>query len=293
MQSSKDKTSEKKSQKPKLGLTLSIGVISSIPCHNPFKHAFERAVADAGVNLGAPPTYYDDIGYGGDYKTPIGNLNDDNTIGLIVTLGGMIAFKAASTFAKKPFISLVGGPPAGGLPSPGIKPLNNYFYGGVSLESYAGNSARIAHLGGPPHKFAPKDITLLYNPNSVIAPDELANWTGGPVLAKGDNKNSTYSHAFTAILTPAVIVSADPIFHKHRENLIEAANDSYEYMCYPLQNYRNDGGTNQPAPGRTTIYGPKLEHAISTLGQMAATVISTGLTAPDEVFIRLGAPVDL
>ena len=231
-------------------------MISSIKCEPHFKKALEDAIKDnlPGVNVAV--SYNCSVSYDpAALAAAVQQASSDNSVGMIVTLGGLVTFVAANNSADnpaKPFISLIGGTPPGVLPAVGT----GNFYGAVSLESYAGNPARIAHLGTPPRNFLPAQITLLYNPLSVMSQQEISEWTGGNKLAKGDNDDTNYAAAISAINTPAVIVSADPFFHHSRDALIKAANNSFKFFCYPLENYRNRGGT-QPAAGRATLHGPK------------------------------------
>ncbi|HEY7247549.1 MAG TPA: hypothetical protein VH678_27060 [Xanthobacteraceae bacterium] len=108
--------------------TKKIGVISSIECGQSFTDALEGA-------LNYPVTYYfDKVGYDNQLlKDAVNSFNADTNIGLIVTFGGKIAFAAANSFAKKPFISLTGAPPTTS------DNRTDYCLGGVSLESYVHN----------------------------------------------------------------------------------------------------------------------------------------------------------
>ena len=152
------------------------------------KKAFEGAL-NSYLAAGAPltPTYKCTLGYD---PAKLGNqvkkLIADG-VGLIVTFGGLVAFKAANDpqyNQSTPFLSLIGGTPnLNGANFP-IPPTGN-FYGAVSLESYTGNPDRIAHLGTKGYQ--PADICLLYNPNSVMTDAEKAAWTGGTMVpAAGD-----------------------------------------------------------------------------------------------------------
>ena len=293
------KAKGRKLTKRRVVIAQSIGVISSIKCEASFKKAFENALNN-NLTGGATitPTYKCTLGYD---EAPLGNAVKQFVragVGLIVTFGGVVAFNAANKVAYNsatPFLSLVGGTPdqnGAQFPNPGT----GQFYGGVSLESYAGNADRIAHLYDKGYQ--PADICLLYNPNSVMAGAEIAAWTGGTTTpaagdGAGNNDSSNYPAVFAAIREPAIVVSADPYFHHSRDDLIAAANGSGKYVCYPLYNYRNKRGTNQPNHGHATLYGPKLEEAMSALGEMAAAVLNTGNPATDEPFIRMSAPVDL
>lgn len=276
-------------------LRSKIIVVSSIECSPKMKAKFQNAVR-SNVNGNVNISFDDDIGYDpAQLGTHVHNASSDNTVGMIVTLGGLITVTAAinPTYnASKPFISLIGGTPSEITLTVGA----NNFYGAVSLESYAMNAARVAHLIKPPRNFLTSQITLLYNPLSIMSKQEIIDWgticPGGLKLAKSDNDESTYGKAFSAITTAAVVVSADPMFQNHRNALIKAANESYKYVCYPLFDYGNKGGNHHPAPGNATLHGPNLGDAISTLGEMAAEVLNSGAPS-EEGIVRVGAPIDV
>lgn len=116
--------------------TQTVGVISSITCGQSFQNAFENALnAVAGPK---PVTYFDRVGYDNSLLyDAVTCFTNDPAIGLIVTFGGMIAYKAAQKVATdvggtaKNFISLTGSTdPLGVLPC----------LGGVSLETVTYNT---------------------------------------------------------------------------------------------------------------------------------------------------------
>jgi hypothetical protein len=265
-------------------VTQGIGVLSSISFSGTkLADAFEKG-------LGGSGTYFnvqDNRGYDPQsLNTAVQVLNNDLKVGLIVTVGGLVTAQAAArnTGATLPFISLIGGTP-GVFPSPG----QGYFRGGVSLETFAHNPHRVAHLrslGIPESK-----VCLLSNPNSHMAAAETAAWVSkgrGPVITAGAsaglgtfNSAATYRPAFAAIAAEnmmAVVVSADPFFKETMDELIDAANDwiaggKDRRVCYPLHDYANASGKCKPAPGHT-LHGPILEEAYESLGQMAARCLA-------------------
>jgi hypothetical protein len=219
-------------------------------------------------------------------------LNNDVHVGLIVTAGGLVVAQEAAkpTGATLPFISLIGGTP-GAFPSVG----QGYFRGGVSLETFAHNPHRVAHLKG---LGIPEDkVCLLSNPNSFMSPAEMAAWVAagrGPVIGAGASpgtgpKNSvaTYAPAFAAIEAAhmqAVVVSADPFFKDTMDDLIDAANrwvggGKGRRIVYPLHDYENPAGKCRPSAGHT-LHGPDLTEAYELLGRTAAAFLAgqhTGL----------------
>jgi hypothetical protein len=213
-------------------------------------------------------------------------LNNDVHVGLIVTAGGLVVAQEAAkaTGATLPFISLIGGTP-GAFPSMG----QGYFRGGVSLETFAHNPHRVAHLRG---LGIPEDrICLLSNPNSFMAPAEMGAWVAagrGPVISAGAspgmgsvNSAATYAPAFAAIEAAnmqAVVVSADPFFKETMEDLIDVANrwlagGKGRRIVYPLHDYENPAGKCRPSAGHT-LHGPDLYEAYELLGQIAAAFLA-------------------
>jgi hypothetical protein len=146
------------------------------------------------------------------------------------------------------------------------------------------------------------DISLLYNSSSPLARDELIAWQqsdwpkwvpaddhGTPGPAVPINVRKSFNSAFDSIETPVVIVSADPYFQDNKDGLIQAANASGKFVCYPLNNYRNKEGTHRPAGGRSILFGPRLEDAIKLMGTLAAARLQDG-TRPATAFTTAAYP---
>jgi hypothetical protein len=274
--------SSKKNAKGKKPLTLAlgIGVISTIKVPVARKNAFINGLDNPNVALTVAP--------GLSYKRnklqqKIETFNGDTSIGLIVTVGGLIAYEAAESFATKPFVSLVGIEPA----TPGT-----LCFGGVTLQSYMLNYARVAHLVA--RGLTTPQIALFYNPNSSMSGTEIANWNGatppipGGVNTSGDNDPAAFTNDFNSLpaAIKAVVISADPFFQEEMDALVSAANNSGRYICYPLQDFGN--ASPPPTPGNATLYGPNLRSPFKFLGQCAATALTTGaasefIAAPDKI----------
>lgn len=264
--------------------TQGVGVLSSISFNDTkLADAFQAGLCRPEIYV----TIKDNCGY--DPKSlqkGIHALNNDVDVGLIVTAGGLVVAQEAAkrTGATLPFISLIGGTP-GAFPSVG----QGYFRGGVSLETFAHNPHRVAHLGqlGIPEN----RVCLLSNPNSFMAPTEMAAWVAagrGPVINAGacpgmgpTNSVATYAPAFAAIEAAhmqAVVVSADPFFKDTMEDLIDAANrwlagGEGRRIVFPLHDYANAAGKCQPAAGHT-LHGPDLCEAYELLGRTAAAFLA-------------------
>lgn len=265
-------------------VTQGIGVLSSISFDGTnLADAFKKGLGNPRIYINVQ----DNRGYEPkSLHNGVQVLNNDTKVGLIVTVGGLVSAQEAAkpTGATLPFISLVGGTP-GHFPSPG----QGYFRGGVSLETFAHNPHRVAHLKGlgvPESK-----VCLLSNPNSHMAAAETAAWVlkgRGPVITAGasaglgtSNSAATYRPAFAAIAgagMQAVVVSADPFFKETMDELIDAANSwvsegKDRRVIYPLHDYANVSGKCKPARGHT-FHGPLLEEAYELLGKMAASFLA-------------------
>jgi hypothetical protein len=253
-----------------------IGIISSIRYAGTNLEAnFKRGVGnDAWCNAAAPT---ENLGYGvdGALRTAVINFNGNAAVGLIVTVGGLVSAVSALKYSTKPFLSLIGGktPQFSGA-------ITGRFYGGVNLHTFNDNDTRFTYL--TTHKgFLPSQICLLSNPNSSMAPVETgaAQWPSPPrgrvIQASTD---AEISNAFVSFRNDAnlraMIVSADPFFQDDKQNLINAANGSGKYVCYPLQIYANTGGTHQPNAGQHTKHGPSLATEYYNLGVKANSVIT-------------------
>jgi hypothetical protein len=250
-----------------------IGVISSVELGQALRTKFEN-----GVGGHHDIRYADNLGYKPrKLHNKVQHFNQ--RADLIVTVGGGVSLEAALFCALRPFVSLVGGLPAS-CPTP---PFKNFFAGALSLESYEQNQHRMedifqhrAGLHGDPDQ-----VCLVFNPNSRTAVVELANWPGAdpvPIGVDADGENDETAFGFGAVTVHGVVVSADPFFYNHRDELIAAANafvalNALNYVSYPLQNYANTAGAHQPTPGSATLYGPSLEDEHERLGQMAADVL--------------------
>jgi hypothetical protein len=258
-------------------LTQGIGIVSSIGYDAKMTTAF-----DAGLGLTPTQTFppgpgqvyippaMDDL----KFKAPaiqaaIQQLNADSDIGLIVTFGGNFTWNIANQFATKPFISLLGSM----LPNMQMSP---FFAGGVTLDSFETDAARIHDLVNVKPKVPASNIWLLYDPRTLMAQAEKNSWTGGGMAEATNGINDPTKFALDFANMPntakAVVISAAPYFLHKREELIAAANNSGKYICYPLIRYRNSGGTNHPTSGQATLLGPDLcEGSINAYALMGAT----------------------
>jgi hypothetical protein len=262
-----------KTRKGKAALTMGIGVISTLKARARLKNAFINGVNNANVTL----KFEHVASYKrAKLKAKIEQFNADQQIGLIVMVGGLVAYEAANapTGATKPFLALLGVTPGD---------ANAQCYGGVSLDSSRSNPERIIDLVTN-NGFSASEIGLFQNPNSAMQALEEQLWTGArPVVkcsvdANGDVHPATYRAdigQFPATVK-AIVISADPFFQETMEELIGAANETGKYICYPLQAYENTGGTNLPTPGKAMLFGPSLVGAYKLLGQLSSIALNTG-----------------
>ena len=274
-----------------------IGIVSSVKYtgNQKLKKAFDAGVNDSSILTKVE----DERGYKkndkSNLKTSIGNHL--TTANLIVTVGGSIAYDAATEKipitgdpnTQMHFLSMVGAVPAGAPVS---------FWGGVSLESYAAHADRVAALitaigGGA----TSANIGLFRNKNSSMFDDEAfvfssitgpgANIFSGGTDAGDNNVDNVYATNFGVIpaAVKGLIVSADPHFGNTRENLIIAANDwlradNTRYICYCSLSFKNIGATAPMGNGRSFLSGPDMEHAYFYLGQLAVTALKTQAAMP-------------
>src|SRR5688572_19607716 len=98
---------KKKGKKPKSKavLTRGIGVLSTIKVPTALRNAFKAGLNDPNVTIKVRPA----LSYRRNkMERIIREFNADPEIGLIITVGGLIAYDAADDLATKPFISLSG-----------------------------------------------------------------------------------------------------------------------------------------------------------------------------------------
>jgi hypothetical protein len=283
---------DKKAPKKALAITQAVTVVSSIPIDAHTRTRFENALNTGGINI--TPTYNDNGGTGLGYGSLLDAAVHSPTSGLLVTLGGLVAFNFAIADSQTKFISLIGGTPQmNGNPFPA--PANGInFWGAVSLESYVGNTARIRYLGRPPNSYQPGQITLLYNPNSAMSNIEIQNWPNTNIQPAGvdpnaNNSDQYYDSAFRAITTSAVVVSADPWFNQTKNKLVAAANASGLYVSYPLKNYKE--ANPPPEKHGATVHGQHTDDGIMALGRMANSIFQQN-TAQSIQRLPLPQPED-
>jgi hypothetical protein len=268
-----------------------IAVVSAIKYEGDFKRAFDNGIAGMGFHT----QHHHSRGYKRSNRT---NLEDSirhflTRADLIVTVGGLVAFDAAkavistvSEAERKPFLSLVGATPTGAQP--------DFFWGGVSLESYASNPERVNLLINAGVTAA--GIGLIRNKNSSMLVEEAYVWEGAVgnsnfyFAGTDQNDNNEDSQAafaagFTAATAAAMrglVISADPHFQNSRDNFVTAANawlaaDNSRYICYPSLEFRY---ANPEPVARSILLGPRLEHAYFFLGQIAGAALKAEQSMP-------------
>jgi hypothetical protein len=273
-----------------LAATQSIAIVSPISTVS-WRQAFTTALPNNGNGIvltwdDQNPTTAKPYGYGTkkNYKalTDAIKSHDNAQTGLIVTTGGNIAYRAAvdARLQQTPFISLLGDVPARGLAN---------FYGGVALQSWLANDARINFMVGKGYHAA--EIGLFCNRRSAIHADEITLWHGSEYYSTGGGNNNdptAFANEFGAVddSIKALIISADPFFQDNKVLLINACNTwiggnpAVRKVCYPLADYANVPGTTPVPPGTSFWYGPNLSNAYTLLGQVAGTALQTGAAVP-------------
>jgi hypothetical protein len=267
-----------------LTLASSIAIVSPISTAT-WRQAFTTALPNSGTGIAL--SWDDGHGYGTkkDYKALSDAIKShDGQVGLIVTTGGNIAYRAAVDARLKttPFVSLVGEVPS--------RRLDNS-YGGVALQSWLANDARINFMAGK--GFKASEIGLFCNRRSAMHTDETTLWHGSEYYCTGGGGNNNNSPSvFTAEFNSvddsikALVISADPFFQDNKVALMSACNvwlgaNSARKVCYPLADYAGVTGTTTPAPsGSSFWFGPKLSDAFSALAGVAGQVLQTGAAVP-------------
>jgi hypothetical protein len=275
-----------------------IGIMSSIDYSAKMQKAFEdgiKTIINPLPYIHNPPL--DKLGYkAANLAAALATLLGDGQVTLIVTFGGLIACGAAKGNNQKSVISLIGGT------LPNYTPPSGMFVGCCNLQSFTQDGPRITWLVNNGHAAAAANVGLLYNPQSVMANDETQSWTGGTTVAANNGVANPANFGLDFAQFPAniqaVVISADPYFNRHRNDLILAANNSTKYICYPLLSYRNLNGVNHPTHNNAVVIGPDLhednaQSAYWQMGVMAATVLNGGNLNPAIVPIAQGNPLPL
>lgn len=270
-----------------LALAPSIAIVSPISTAT-WQQAFKSGLNDPNNTIALTWDDHDPNGkvYGYGTKKNYNALsnaikNHDVKVGLIVTTGGNIAYRAAvDANLQTPFVSLVG-------EAPGRRPDN--FCGGVALQSWQANDARLSYMlqvGG----YHASNVGLFCNRRSAMHSDEMALWHGSEYYSTGGggNNNSTvFAKELNAVddSIKALIISADPFFQDNKVALIDACNNWVaakvgRSVCYPLADYAGVQGATPFPPGTSYWYGPNLTDAYNKLGQVAALALQTGVLVP-------------
>jgi hypothetical protein len=200
-------------------------------------------------------------------------------------LWGFVTCQATQTYQQandthKPFISLIGWLPPAPFLQPGTP--NNPFTGCVNLQLIDEDLDRVNWLVQNNRAQDRQHVGLLCDSVTPMQQQERLSWTGGAVVLT-QNFTQDFNDFVTAGMQ-AVVISGSPNFHGSIESLINAANHSGLFVCYPLQSYANSGGTQ---PHNAVLIGPDLvrqdnQGAYFLLGQMASTVLA-GNAPPNPV----------
>jgi len=213
------------------------------------------------------------------------NKFNGNNADLIVALGGLVSAYAAVQFAEKPFLVLVGRRPD---PTDFALEDSELFFGGNDLQAPHDKAGRVPARGGIGG--AEANIWLMYNPNSKMGRAEAADWkrTGkksvrAAVSADEDpegNDPAEFETAFRRLVrrgARGVVVSSDPSFSKHRNDLVTQANAFFASnqikVCYPSEIY---GSANPPPSANSSVtVGPRLLTAYELVGEKAARIANS------------------
>jgi hypothetical protein len=241
---------------------------------------------------GTAVTYYSaggnyDAASAGNIKQ-VANTIDPTNLDLIVAVGGLVSAQAVSDFLDDnnlniKFLILIGRAPneTSGLWN------NKLCIGGINLDTANQNAYRatclVEHKWTGIAAFAVNNVCLLYNQNSHMGAREAKDWSFfGPtkrstVSQTGyDKKQFVYDFSHLPAQAKAIIVSSDPFFTSNAADIIAAAKNWGNPVCYPNELY----GT--ATTGISMIYGPDLKTAYKALGVKAATYLAAA-TKPASV----------
>jgi hypothetical protein len=264
-------------------LASSIAIVSPIST-NSWRQAFATALPNGGNGIAL--SWDDGHGYGTkkDYKALSDAIKShDGQVGLIVTTGGNIAYRAAVDARLKttPFVSLVGEVPS--------RRLDNS-YGGVALQSWLANDARINFMAGK--GFKASEIGLFCNRRSAMHSDETTLWHGSEYYCTGGGGNNNpdpavFTNEFKSVddSVKALVISADPFFQDNKLALMNACNawlggNPARKVCYPLADYVGVPVTTPAPAGSSFWFGPLLSDAYGALAAVAGQVLQTGAAVP-------------
>jgi hypothetical protein len=258
---------------------MTIGFVTSTGYAN-IQTAFEGGL---GGPLGTPPyeavgKYDDGGGLGASHKelyTAVTTFDNDVNVNVIVAAGGVVSAHAAwKNTHQTPFLVL-----AGETPPDFSLSTNPYFRGGVNLQTPGQNASRHDYLASY-YGVHPDKVCLLWNSNSKMGKRERKTWVkddGWPLdeMVTANDENTFAGHFANAKNSGAlaVVVSADPFFFYKKDKLVQAANNSLLYVCYPFSLYT--AAATPPASGRSMWFGPDLDAAYTLLGQKTAAVRAT------------------
>lgn len=251
-----------------------IGIVSTIPFapHSTYRDAFELGLGSSVANAGV----LDNLGYDQNrLDTALGNLDGNNGIHLIVTLGGLHpALRAAAVVSRTPFVSLVGSTTDQNLTGA------QQFWGAVDLQSVHYDPTRIYNLflyG----LILPNDACLLVNGKSAMYQEQVGNWPNGNIVhADIDqtiaNPRQVIDDAFNGRINSitaggwtGVVVSADPYFGMNAPDLVRIATHwastvPARLVIYPTYDYHQLGAHQH------RLYGPLLAQEYQRLGDKIA-----------------------
>jgi hypothetical protein len=267
-----------------------VGLLSSVKLGAAMINSFNRGLGGVAQTLGGAGYIAQNI------KGKKDSLRTNCKV--IATVGGSVVFNALAqepNLKMPPFVSLVGSVPTGSLGN---------CRGGVSLESFASNSARKSYIKGLGGGYTDANIYLYTNSNSAMHALEKTAWSSDGTFIEsnvgdgaGNNDANKFNLDFHGIVpkipgnAAAIIVSDDPFFGSNQPILVPLLNEWIlagagssppRKVVYPSQIY--GASTTIPAAG-SVIVGPDLLKAYTVLGALSGGLLAN--TTSNFGFIKL------
>jgi hypothetical protein len=207
------------------------------------------------------------------------SADNDNTVDLIISVGGVVAAHAAQDQIRKtPFLVIIGQLPKTFSLSTDKNPSQDKFCGGMNLDMVGQNILRHDLLVAQ-YALATDQVCLVWNSNSKTGKYEKKEWVrrGWKEEEVKSNAPSDIQQAFSNAKIrgcSAAVVSGDSYFTSQMDTLVPAANGTTMKICYPFTVYLK--ASTPPASQQSMFFGPDIELAYRLTGRKAGAVLQVG-----------------
>jgi hypothetical protein len=246
----------------------------------------------AGVASRATITIKDKLDYKHDDRSEMEKvIKTFSNANLIVTAGGTMAYEAAAdkidpdSSSPQRFFSILG-------PTP--QPYHKKFKGGVTLGVISHKDRAQKIIEASNNQISANQIAYIYNANNDVYDDpkqlyqynERDTWINNNTYATGNDtggKNNENNFDLSGLpnTIKGIVISCDPFFQDHKDKLIAAVNtwigaDATKFVCYPFFAYKQGA----LKANQSMIYGPDLDDAYYTTGQLAGNYLQSSTELP-------------